>query len=192
VSLLELEYRQRRTRWSDVQGHLQTLYESVCRHPKARVLELGTREGYSTAALLAAAEMVDGHVWSVDLGAPSVPAWWGETGRWTLTVGDDLDPAVADAQPAELDVLFIDTSHTYDQTLDELRLYVPRVRPGGRVLLHDTELDGPDRGYIRPGGTDVPFPVARALDDFCAGVGLAWENHTGSYGLGVIDVPPVP
>jgi cephalosporin hydroxylase len=142
----------------------------------------------STAAFLAGAEKVDGHVWSVDIAPPGVPPWWAETGRWTLTVGDDIDPAVADAQPVEVDVLFIDTSHTFDQTLAELRLYVPRVRAGGRVLLHDTELDGPDRGYIRPGGTDVQFPVARALDAFCQEAGLSWQNTPGSYGLGTIDM----
>jgi cephalosporin hydroxylase len=189
VSLLALEFQQRQSRWSDIQDHLPTLYETVLRYPSARVLELGTRDGVSTAAFLAAAEQVDGHVWSVDIVPPGVPPWWAETGRWMLTVGDDVDPAVAAAQPAEVDVLFIDTSHTFDQTVAELRLYVPRVVAGGTVLLHDTELDGPDRGYILPGGTDVPFPVARALDAFCAESGLAWTNRSGCYGLGRIDIP---
>lgn len=191
ISPLQSEYAQRRQVWSDIVDHLPTLHDTVLNYPKAVVLELGTRWGTSTSAFLAAAERVDGHVWSVDIADPVVPGWWAETGRWTVTVGDDLNPAVAAAQPAEVDVLFIDTSHTYDQTLAELRLYVPRVRPGGTVLMHDTELDGPDRSFIRPGGTDVQFPVARALDAYCAETGLEWVNNTGCYGLGVIKISGV-
>ena len=114
-----------------------------------------------------------------------MPDWWAGTGLWTLTVGDDLDPVVAAAQPLAVDVLFIDTSHTYDQTAAELRLYVPRVRPGGVVLLHDVEVEAPEAAP--PGGP--PFPVARALDAFCAETGREWEARTGSYGLGIIRVP---
>jgi predicted O-methyltransferase YrrM len=189
MTMLRTEYEARAGQWSDIQGHLPTLHGEVASRPGARVLELGVRWGTSTSALLAGAEESGGHVWSVDIAAPSVPDWWAGTGLWTLTVGDDLDPAVAAAQPAELDVLFIDSSHTFDQTAGELRLYVPRVRPGGVVLMHDVELDGPDRSYIRPGGTDVPFPVARALDEFCAETSREWEARTGSYGLGIIRVP---
>ncbi len=33
--------------------------------------------------------------------------------------------------------MFIDTSHTYDQTLAELRKFEPFVRKGGLITLHD-------------------------------------------------------
>lgn len=190
--MLRTEYEARAGQWSDIQGHLPTLHAAVSDRPGAQVLELGVRWGTSTACLLAAAEDVGGHVWSIDVAQPAVPDWWAATGLWTLTIGDDLDPRVAAAQPATVDVLFIDTSHTYDQTTAELRLYVPRVRPGGVVLLHDVELDAPDRAQIRPGGTDVPFPVARALDAFCSETGRNWEARTGSYGLGVIHIIVAP
>ena len=183
--MLRTEYEARAGQWSDIQGHLPALHAAVADRPAAQVLELGVRWGTSTACLLAAAEATDGHVWSVDVAEPAVPDWWAGTGLWTLTVGDDLDPAVAAAQPVELDVLFVDTSHTYGQTTAELRLYVPRVRPGGMVLLHDTELQVPEAASA----SDPLFPVARALDDYCAARGLEWENRTGSYGLGVIRVP---
>jgi predicted O-methyltransferase YrrM len=171
VTALQQEYDVRRSVWSDIVDHMPTLYDVVLHYPNAVVQELGTRTGNSTCSLLLAAEQVDGHVWSVDIEYPIVPPWWVNTGRWTVTVGDDLDPVVFDAQPAEVDVLFIDTSHTYDQTAAELRLYVPRVRPGGTVLLHDTELIGPDRAYIKPGGTDVDYPVARAVEAATASAG---------------------
>lgn len=182
---LEAEYESRRSVWSDIQGHLEFLHEMAMRTPGGRVLELGVRWGTSTAALLDAVERVDGHLWSVDISAPTVPTWWALTGRWTLTIGDDLDPGVLAAQPDGVDMLLLDTSHIYAHTLAELRAYVPKVRPGGVFCCHDTELDNaPDQ----PPG-DPSFPVAKALDAFCTETGLTWSNRTGSYGLGVIHIP---
>jgi predicted O-methyltransferase YrrM len=179
------EYQTRAGEWSDIQDHLPFLHETARVVPRCRVLELGTRWGTSTAALLAAVDRADGHLWSVDIQPPKVPAWWADTGRWTVIVGDDLDPAVQADLPAEVDVLFIDTSHAYQHTLDELRAYVPRVRPGGVALLHDTELNTPEAIPPQP----MPFPVAAALDTYCAETGLSWVNRPGCYGLGVLEVP---
>lgn len=179
------EYQARTSVWCDIQGHLVELYDTVRSYPRARVLELGVRWGTSTSALLAAVAQVEGHLWSVDIATPAVPGWWAGTGLWTLTVGNDTDPEVARQQPDEVDVLFIDTSHVYEQMLDELALYVPRVVPGGVVLCHDTELEAPDAAR----GQGPAYPVAAALGEFCEAAGLTWANRTGSYGLGVINIP---
>lgn len=189
-SLMALQeaYAVRASVWSDIVDHLPELHATVLRYPQARVLELGTRTGNSTAALLAATAEVGGHLWSVDVAEVSVPNWWAETGYWTLVLGNDLDRGVLDALPERVDVLFLDTSYAYDQTLAELRTYVPRVASGGTVLCHDTELEGPDPAFILPGGTVVRYPVARALDAFCTETGLTWENRPGCYGLGVLAV----
>lgn len=184
VSQLEADFAGRAAPWTDIQGHLQTLHDQVAGRDEPVVVEFGVRSGVSTSAFLAAAAKVGGHVWSVDMQRPRVPAWWAETGLWTAMVGSDLDPAIGEQLPERVDVLFIDTSHAYEHTLAELRTYVPRVKPGGVVLLHDTELEHPE---------DVPadpaYPVAKALDEFCAETGLEWVNRAGSYGLGVIAIP---
>lgn len=186
----QAEYESRLAAWSDVQGHLEFLHAEVAKRPGCQVLELGTRTGVSTAALLAGAERSGGHVWSVDLIPPRVPSWWQLTGRWMLVVGDDLDPEVQAALPGQADVVFLDTSHEHEHTLAELRAYVPRVAPGGVLLAHDTDLAGHDaRGF----GLEGPDgPVRRALDAFCAEAGLAWSNRPGSFGLGVIEIPKEP
>lgn len=181
---LEAERDARMGTWSDIQGHLGFLLEQAAARPSPTLLELGVRSGNSTGVLLYAAFATGGHLHSVDLEAPRVPSWWALTGCWTLTVGDDLDQTVLDAQPDQVDLLLLDTSHAYQHTLDELRVYVPRVRPGGVVCCHDTELEAPDLVGPQP-----PFPVARALDAYCAESGLAWVNRPGSYGMGVIEVP---
>lgn len=178
------EHAQRCAAESDIADHLPFLFDTACRFPGVSVIELGTRTGESTAAFLAAADAVDGHVWSVDITKPRVPQWWYDSPRWSVHVGDDLAPAAAEFAPPVVDVLFIDTSHAYDHTLAELEAFTPRVRPGGVVLLHDTELEQPEGLPAQP-----PWPVAKALDVFCATHDLKWDNRSGCWGLGVLQVP---
>lgn len=181
-STRERDYLRARRRWSDVKDHLPRFVDAVVSREARVVVELGTRGGVSTAAWLYALAMTGGHLWTVDL-SPA-PRLSSDEGAWTHVVGDDLDPDVYHALPPVIDVLFIDTSHDYDQTLSELALYVPRVRPGGVVLLHDTDLATPEGVKEQE-----PYPVRRAIDVFCAATGLDWTEHDGSYGLGEIPVP---
>ncbi len=172
---------------SDIAVHLDYLSEQA--RGKV-VIELGVRGGVSTRAFLKTGSMV----WSCDLDPP-----WGPDGdlradpRWCFTLGSSTADSTLARMPYSCDVLFIDTSHEYDQTLLELEVYWPRVRPGGVVLLHDTmwETIDPDanggrwcRELDQPGG-----PVTRAIEAFCTAHGLTWVNRPGSYGLGVIRKP---
>lgn len=175
------EHYTERLQWnSDIQLHLPYLHQRVIDANAQIVVELGVRSGMSTAALLAGVEQTGGHMWSVDIVWPKVPEEFVLSNHWTVLVGNDLQ--LAGHIPDGIDVLFIDTSHMYQQTWDELILYVPKVKPGGVVLLHDTELQSPDGG-----GPD--FPVATALNDWAAHTGIAWINRPGCYGLGVVEVP---
>jgi SAM-dependent methyltransferase len=176
------EFERRRATWSDVVDHLPRLYSEASRARGSRVIELGVRTGNSTAAFLAAAEAVGGHVWSVDRHWPSVPEWWSRSTRWTCVVGDDLE--VADRLPSDVDVIFLDTSHEYDVTRRELSAYLPKVRPGGVMLCHDTDVEQPEEVHGGPA-----FPVRRAIDEVVAAEHLHCEYVPGCFGLGVIRVP---
>jgi predicted O-methyltransferase YrrM len=174
---------------SDIREYLPFLHETAAGYPQVRVLELGTRKGNSTLAFLAGAAETRGHVWSVDIDPcdqdPGGMGPWAGCPLWTFTRGDDLHPSVLAAQPPQVDVLFVDTSHLYDETLQEFRAYVPRVAPGGVVLCHDTNLllrEAAGAEY-----TKTP-PVAGALNDYCGETGRTWENLPGEYGMGVIRV----
>lgn len=170
------EYERRLTgRWTDIQDQLPALFDRACRYERVRVCEFGVRTGESTAAFLAAAEATGGHVWSYDIDEPRVPSWWLESPLWTFTRASSLE-----VDAPECDVLFIDTSHTYADTVAELERLVPLVTPGGVVLCHDTRLRNPPF---------EPLAVARALDDYCAKTGLPWLELGGRYGLGEIEVP---
>lgn len=164
---------------SDIALHLPYLYEVAA---GCNVIELGVRSGNSTAAFLAAQEAAGGHLWSVDVEAPQVPPSWHDSALWDFLLASDLE--VADELPDDVDVVFIDTTHAYEQTVAELRLYAPKLKPGGLFLLHDTELEHPD---AEPSG--MPFPVRRAVDEFAADAGWKCEYHPGCNGLGVIHKP---
>ena len=165
---------------SDINEHLTT-FVKMCRELDAtKVIELGTRGGVSTIAWLYAMEETDGHVWSVDIDpAPDL-----EHKRWTFIQGDDLDPAVTKQVPESADVVFIDTEHSYEQTLAELNVYSWYVRPGGKIVLHDTEL-------LKPFGLrhQPPYPVKKAVEDFCREEVLPWKNYPNNNGLAIIDMP---
>ena len=180
-------FMDRLSKASDIQEYLLFLYETAVSYRNVRVLELGTRRGNSTLAFLAAAEAVDGSVTSVDIDRvandPDGMLPWRNCPGWTFVHGSDMEEAVQARLPVEVDVLFIDTSHEYEHTLQELNAYIPRVVKGGVALFHDTRIFGT---WSEEGDT-IP-PVARALDDYCAQTGRTWENLPGQCGMGVMRI----
>jgi predicted O-methyltransferase YrrM len=175
---LEAEYRQRCRAPSDIREHLP-VFVRLCEKVGARkVIELGTRSGVSTVGWLYGLRD-QGHLWSVDLDAGPPLDW----PHWTFVRGDDLDPAVVGQLPSDADIVFVDTSHDYQHTRAELNVYATKVRPGGRLVLHDTELRQP-AGV----GPQPPYPVKRAVTEFCADEALAVEFLPNSFGLAMIEV----
>ena len=210
---LEDEYQARMGFWSDILEQMPLIRDAARSYREPVIAELGTRTGQSTSALLAGAGVTRGCVYSVDLdfgdrgggprGYERAPAWWLETGRWAFCATNDLSPEAASFIPDELDILFIDTSHRYQHTLDELNLYAPRVKPGGLILMHDVELTIAQMvAYGEPGATEdaggPQFPVAEALNVYCAEHNLTWTRQVDRpapaegdpfYGLGTIRIP---
>jgi hypothetical protein len=72
--------------------------------------------------------------------------------------------------PTPVDVLFVDTIHTYEQVRDELSAWGDRVGPDGRILFHDTD----SYPEIRP-----------AIAEWCRARRVPYEYLRGSSGLGV-------
>ena len=164
---------------SDIYEHLPTLAGMVREHKARHVIELGTRSGVSTVAWLYGLLYTGGMLTSVDIDeAPDVDP--GPV-SWRFIQGDDCDPAVlTQLEPA--DIVFIDTSHTYDHTLAELNLYRWLVKPGGRIVCHDTELAHPDDAPPRPA-----YPVKKAVEQFCADTGFTVTYHRNCFGIGIIE-----
>jgi len=125
-------------RCTDINEHLATLYMLTRELNLKSVLELGVRQGESTLTLLEAAKAIGGTVTSVDTEdcviAKKRVTEAGLDRHWEFLRGDDM------SIPWNEDIghLFIDTSHTYEHTIAELRRFEPYVQSGGIVTLHDT------------------------------------------------------
>lgn len=125
---------------SDIQHHLPLLYS----YAQGHIVELGTRSGVSTAAFLAGVEARGGEVISVDI--DDCAHLYAGHPLWTFVQSDSRDIntiARAIGQQVMLvdgiDVLFIDTEHTYEMAEAELRAWAEYVKPGGVILMHDPE-----------------------------------------------------
>jgi len=163
---------------SDMRDHLWTIFrEALLAQPKLMV-ELGTRGGVSTRALLAAADIADAHLVSVDIedcSAIDLPDHLRR--RWSFVQSDDVvfagEPFAAFCRSRGLapvaQVILIDTSHTYEHTRDEIAAWMPRLSDPGVMLFHDTNARGGWYrrldGRVEP-GLDKPRPVIRAVEEF--------------------------
>ncbi len=129
---------------TDFSDHLVPLFnETLLGHP-GLIVELGTRGGESTFVFGRAAELCGATLLSIDIddcsGSCAYP-------KWNFVKSDD----VAFAQelkawckkkklPPQVDLLFIDTSHLYEHTVQEIKAWFPLVSERGKVIFHDTNM----------------------------------------------------
>jgi cephalosporin hydroxylase len=164
---------------SDIYLHLPRFVQMVTELNAQHVIELGTRTGVSTIAWLYSLEQTGGRLTSVDIDEkPAI----GEFDHWTFIQGSDLDPDVI-SQLDEADIVFIDTSHLYEHTVQELAMYRFLVKPGGLIVLHDTMLEHPEGAPLRP-----RFPVRLAVEEFVAENQFEYMNIPECWGLGIVKV----
>ena len=111
----------------------------------AVVVEIGCLGGY-TSAHLAMALQANGHgkLYCVDCNQLHLDVTLANLKRLGLDgvartlLGTSMDATVVSALPKAIDVLFIDTSHLYPDTLDEIKLYSSRMAEGGCMVMHDS------------------------------------------------------
>lgn len=177
---------------SDIWLHLPRFVSAVEELEATKVIELGTRYGVSTIAWLYGLQN-RGHLWAVDCSFPvaapgsdvnllDTQGPLGVLEHFTFILGYDTWQPVLDALPYDVDVVFVDTMHTFEQTSLELELYYPRVRAGGRMYFHDSAIE-------TTGNATTPqplFPVRTAVEEFCAVHNLKWDNDERCYGLACV------
>jgi predicted O-methyltransferase YrrM len=172
---------------SDIRDHIGTIfYEALSSRPQLLV-ELGTRGGVSTRALLAAAEVADAHVLSIDIDDCSdidLPTAFRR--RWTFIRSDDVifagEPFSAFCATRKLppmaEVIFVDTSHLFEHTRDEIKNWLPRLGPRGVIIFHDTNMGS---GRYRRLDRDIGFGwdnkrgVIRAIEET---LGRSYDEQT--------------
>lgn len=122
--------------------HGLDLYQTVLAHRAQIVVEFGTGDGVSTRCLAAACQATGGHLFSVDLhDKPQVKQAVDHAGLsdyCTFYTGNTLDFPVMD-----MDILFIDDDHQYEQVWRELTQFANRVKKA--ILFHEWDTVGVKR-----------------------------------------------
>jgi len=186
------------------------LYDATLRLQAKIIVDLGTGQGGSLKVLVAGAQETGGHVYTVD--------WWIESkinkydpiqfadtideldlaSYYTQFVMHDLD-YVKDC-PKPIDLLFIDTSHEYEETKKELEGYFPLLSGKGEVYLHDTIDSGHEeninkavleflRDWKQKNGLEFnKFKLERSFKTYnyeivmtCQGMGRIYPSKTGPW-----------
>jgi len=138
------------------------------------VVECGTSKGGSALFLSSMCELVGhGQVITIDLyPKPNRP----QHKRLTYLSGSSTNPQIlkevtrrirdADGESASV-LVILDSDHSREHVLDELRLYAPLVTPGSYLIVEDTQLNGhpvwPDFG---PGPMEAVDIFLSESDDF--------------------------
>ena len=119
------------------------------------ILELGSGiEGMSAKVFKGIVQKTQGHVWSVD-----ITDYGYRSDEWiTFIVGDSL----MTPWDRYIDLLYVDSSHEPQQTLQELEKFAPWVWRGGLILMDDLRHNGKPR-------------LESVVDQFCTLQGLLWE-----------------
>lgn len=156
---------QRRARLrTDIADHLPTMFLEAYACRPSLIVELGVRDGESTFVFERVARLHDAALVSVDVEPCRRVS---DYERWHFVQQDDLqfgrgfpDWCEARGVPTPIDVLFIDTSHRFAHTVEEIDVWFPLLGESSVVLLHDTNLT---KWYRRRDGS----------------IGRAWDNDRG-------------
>lgn len=128
---------------TDISDHLPTLFATSMLVKPELIVELGVRGGDSTFVLERVARLNNCLLVSVDLDDCSAVTGWKD---WHFIQRDDIQFAKEfqdyclnlGLRYNEIDVLFLDTSHIYEHTVQELEHWVPMLSSKGCLILHDT------------------------------------------------------
>lgn len=132
AAIAELERRK-----TDISDEVRVLYDAVMRLEPKVCIEAGTRQGESTVAIMAALDQTGGELHSVDINGCEVPRFLKRHPRWSFTHGDATE--FGKAWVGKADFIFIDTSHWFRETLEELETFLPLLSEGGESYWHDTK-----------------------------------------------------
>jgi len=129
---------------SDIDEHLELMFlEALLCRPRL-IVELGVRGGASTFVFERALRHTGGTLISADLDDCSAAS---SSPRWHFFQGDDIyfagifhDFCAQRNLTPSIDLLFIDTSHYYDHTVQEIAAWFPLLAERAKVIFHDTNM----------------------------------------------------
>lgn len=169
---------------ADIYDHLNVIFFFAVEKKNSLMVELGTRGGHSTCSLLAAASINDARLLSIDMDDCSkIQVPFHE--HWTFIQADDVRYGNEEFIPwckereikPSIDLLFIDTSHEYEHTKQELAAWFPHLSEEGTVVFHDTNMG---KGiFAKMNGTislgwDNQRGVVRAIEEY---LGIKYDEN---------------
>lgn len=127
---------------TDMGEYGELMFDECVKRNAKNILEIGVANGVSTRILLEACKQTGGRLTSVDVNAKCKLAV--KDPNWTFIHENSAFVLYDEA----VDVLVIDSSHYYTETLVELTRFMMLVNPGGIVFLHDFGLTGVYRAVV--------------------------------------------
>jgi predicted O-methyltransferase YrrM len=161
-----------------VNERLSLLQAALGLPPGFAVVEIGSYLGASTAFLGFAAMRSEGSVHAVDpwtndaMGAEGQRNTWAEFRHNTEPFQHYIIPhqgystEVAKNGPIPCDMLFIDGDHSYDAVAADLRAWLPSLKAGGVLAMHDIDAPSVKQAFddvVGPAGTDGPGQLVGRL-----------------------------
>jgi len=144
------------------------LYHYASKLENGKIVELGTFGGRSALVLAAPGTS---RIWTIDSNTLVDHEHYRQSGTSRIEIAisswmkvgvmNRIIPITAyvehavDLVPDEIDLLFIDAGHTYQEVLDNLRAYCPKLKLDGKLLLHDFSIE------------EEQWGVREAFGDFC-------------------------
>ena len=136
--------QKRSARETDICDHLETIFLECLNMQPRLIVELGVGDGESTFVLERVARLWKAKLISVDIAdCKKVSSY-----RQRIFVQrDDIEFAhqfsdfcKVNNMDHRIDILFIDTSHLYDHTFQEIRCWFPFLASRSKVIFHDTNM----------------------------------------------------
>lgn len=177
--------------WS---GHLPFAFDLIASLKPETVVELGTQFGESYFGFCQAVQEN-----GLSTRCYAVDTWLSDaqTGEYSKTVYEEVDAynrlnygafssilrmtfdeAASQFSEASIDLLHIDGAHTYEAVAHDFHTWLPKLKPGAIVLLHDTMVNTQD------------FGVWRFWEELAQRFPTFGFHH--SWGLGVLRIPGSP
>ncbi len=121
----------------------RTLFTIASLQQARRVVEVGVFRGYTSRFLAAAVAPRGGELHLVDLSQEALDIACRSAGAVTGARvaphrGFSNAPEVLAAVPGDCDLIYLDADHSEAGVDAELAVWVPKLRPGGVVAVHDT------------------------------------------------------
>ena len=149
----------------------------------ARVIEVGCFTGTTSAHLALGLRTAGagGRLWCVDGDQAFLDVARANLGRLGLAdnvefiCSHSTDAAVVRKLPAEADLIFLDTSHEYAETARELALFLPLLKRGGYLAMHDSIKFQGVRRWVNE--LAARFEVLTFATEYGNGLSLLWAKE---------------